>query len=662
MLEGLQSSDAGVRSLAESWVKGAIAKGSGEGMHSLLQPLVKILLESNTKREQKMEKSPTKKVELSRKDAERDKRYAKYYFESLGIENPYEPSKKDQYIDVLLHYTQVFDGSQILYALSLLKLVVSVDPSNFISVIGNTIVDVSIYHMSVNNYVPHQESSSSKQLGSEQTVTPPDTPSTPQPPSLASQKSLLEVILSIIVDLLRSEYHPSLKASPEDLVENLKVKISSSSLLSVVLNELLVILADRSDVSNEGSPGNFKICSPNFVSALVTLCDIQKVSLLLLGKSVEWWMDLSGGRATTSDSGGGGGDKTWSDLARQCHNGSSGGGGGGGGDPGVILKSFYTHLLRVVQCLIALDTQFNQSLPIDTDPASHSGDLITVVSGVKLSSSADLPPVYPSCAIASQPFFKNSLLQVLSDLSLSYFHDDLLCMFASTVSNLLGQQLIEIAPKVVKQLCSNIEKAMAIDSGSRKSHDVIHHKEGISNNVQLVITYFDSILSIISWCFFGDTPFRSSKEESHIRSLDYKLHHRSKGQFFNIIRVKQAEGAKESLSPSAKQPSTMAWIWGVFSTQKLTPFSDSECTSGGAGLYSRVGINSLAGQKIAMLLPAVCNAITDVWVKFCSGSLMNEVGGGTAAAGVGCGWGGVSSGAVESESVLLRKQKMVIEV
>lgn len=655
MLEGLQSSDSAVRSLTQSWVRTAVAKGSGESTHKLLQPLIRILLESHTKRRHKMDELSSKKITLTRKDAERDMKYAKYYFESLGIENPYLPSSKDQYAEIVQYYTQAFDASQILYALSLLQLVVGVDPFNLISTIGNTIIDVSAY-MGQGLHMHTQANDTGKIVTPE--VELPDTPTSLPFPTLSSQKSLLEVILSVCVDLLCSDYHPSLKASPEEEIENLRVKICCAGLLSMLLDELLKILAKHGANSDDSSPSEFKVCSPNFVSALLTLCDIQKVALLLMGKSVEWWVELSsgggGGGGSVSSSTGGGKNRMWSDLARLSQL------GGGSGDPGVILKSFYVHLLQMVQCMIVLDTQFSQSLPIKTISSLQSTDLITVVSGVNISGT--LPAISPGCATASQHFFRDFMLRVLSDFALSGFHNDLLHMLTGTTSNLLSQQLMELGPKVVKQLCSNIEGAVAVTLGPRN----LQQYDSVTANLEkssthLCIAYFDSILSIVTWCLFGDIHLYPLKGKSVFGKSYFRLHHRSSNPFFDIIRVKQAEGPKECYSPMHKQPSAMAWLLGVFSSQKMALGTESvDGISGEAGLFSRVGVGSLAGQHMVMLLPAVYNAMTDVWVEFCFQSAI--VARCASGADGGVFLGGVVSATESMESCLIREHQMVCEV
>ena len=695
MLEGLQSSDSAIRSLTQSWVRAAVAAGGGgEGPHRLLQPLVRILLEADTKRKHRTDALLFKKITLSRHDAEKDMKYAAYYFRSLGMENPYLPSSKNQYLELVKHYTQTFDASQSLYALSLLQLVLGVDPSSFVCTVGNAVVDVSAYttcgtstshcYTSGRARSPTDTPSSSSSLSIPSSLPPPP-PLPPASPALGSQKSLLEVLLSACLDLLCSEYHPSLKPSPEEQLENLRVKISCASLLSSLLEELLKILARQGTSASPSSPtspapdeasfsSEFKVCSPNFVSALLTLCDIQKVALLLMGKAVEWWSDLTCR-----------GEGVWSDVARRL---AGTEGGGIAGTPGTVLRSFFVHLLRVVQCLVVLDTQFSQSLPIRTQPlpppppptattppsspSPSTSDLVTLVSGVEVSGGLLHAVAPPSCATASQYFFREFLLRVLSDSTLVCFHDNLLCMLTVTAPNLLSQQLTELAPQVVKQLCGNIEGAVAatrgVKRGRRGRSEEEDQKEHLKqSDIHLCILYFDTISAITAWCLFGDAahrgvgvagagPERSQLPHPHSQPRCHRLHHRCPNPFFQVTRVTPQEHVRESFSPTSKPPSTMAWLLGVLTAQRMPSSSaggagggvDSDPTSSEGGC-SRVGVGSQAGQQLVMLLPAVYNSMTDMWAEFhCGGS----------------GFGGVASGSVDSgvESDLFRKQSMVFEV
>jgi hypothetical protein len=568
-------------------------------MHLLLQPLVKILWESDTNRKHKFEKvASSKKITLTRKEAEKDMRYARYYFKSLGIENPYLPSSENQHMKMIQHYTQVFDASQILYALNLLQLTLEVDPSNFVSVAGNSVIDVSMYTAAVAGALPHAEGES------------PSTPITPPFPNLSSHKSLLEVVLSLCVDLLRSEYHPSLKSSSLEQADNLHVKISSAKLLAKLLHELLKILDNHSSYS-EDAPAEFKVHSPNFVSALLTLCDVQKVCLLLLGKVVEWWEELRVGTNTSKTNVQDGVRSKVAELSQQrtsCSN------------LAPLLMAFYSHLLRVIQCLVAMDTQFSQSLPINSRPPPEPNNLVTVVSGVTVSS-ATLPAITPNCATASQPFLREFLLQVLSNATLSCLHDNLLCMFTNTLPNLMSQQLTDLAPPVVKHLCVNIEVLVTDGFGSSEAH---HGRNAASGCAQHCVMYFDSILRITMWCLFGNSQPHFHPDQQHPGAAvsHLSIYHRLPDPFYHILRVKQVESSKENFSPLNRQPSTMSWLLGVFTAQRSN--SESDGGVGDISLFSRAGVNSQAGQHIIMLLPATYNSVTDIWTTFYPGVCGSE--------------------------------------
>lgn len=711
MLEGLQSADAAVRGLTQSWVKTSIARGSKQdALVKMVQPLLMILLEPEAQRRHKEEKVSSKKVTLSREDAERDKKYAKYYFESLGIRNPYAPSRKEQYTDTVRHYSQLLDAGQLLYAIFLLQSVFSVAPQMFVSAAGNVMVDMSMYASSVNGTNASasgfpgpstQHASGVDRLQSDCGLfgSVSDT-SSPRMPNPTLQKSLLELTLSVCSDLLRSEYHPSLDVSVDDRLENLKVKTSSAYLLSAILNELLKILAEqesagatagstaRVGVSVVHTPGDFKVFSPYFVSALVALCDLQLVALLLLGKSVEWWREAFLPSAASSN---GGSERRrrkenemWTMLASECS--QSGTEGPYSNHLSIIIHSLYTQMLRVVQCLIALDARFSLSLPAGTQHHHHhhsvsqppNSDQVSIISGVMVSGitspptstllSSSLPAILPSCSTASQPFFRDFLLFVLLDSSLSLFHDNLLHMFLGSISNLLRHQLLELAPKVIMQLCQNVEMVVTPPCDKKQHCDMIVDTDGSSSNVQLCIVYLNSLLDIILWCLFGKTcgADLAARRTSQSMKSNFSLHYRPSNPLFNIVQLFPTDNAKGNLSPTLKQTSTMSWLLGVFSSSQKGPLSGmgvgggvgglgeggGERGSGGSGeggLRSLHGVDSLVGQHVLPLLPAVYNTMADVWTKFHSGGdkkLDGSGGGGRDGDRSGGGVRGAAAGAV----------------
>ena len=695
MLEGLHSSDTATLSVTRSWVKTVMSGGSSNGsLTRLLQPALKILLDPKPLRKPAHEKLGVR-IALSREDAKKDMEYARYYFQSLGIENPYAPSKKEQYSELVVYYSQPVDSSQLLYATSLLQSVMAVEPEMFVCAAGNVMVDVSSLTgtSGTNESIPgipvHSQGGSSTGCGERSDYFSSLEKSResggiagrklecddkiPPSPSPATTKSLLELLLSVCVDMLRSEYHPTLKTSAPDQLENLKVKVTSSSLLSTVLHELLKVLAGKkkevlpgvggggtsSTETGGGGGREWKVSSPSFVSALVALCDVQQVALLLLGRSLQWWGEAFCSSAMGDEYGRRGTGKMWASVAAAGLEASSSGMQARCNLLGVALRSLYCQLLRAVQCLVVLDSQLCMSLEggetrqhqlhqqASSFSYSSKPDLVTVSSGITLPNDSrdstkpphSLPAVIPSVLTASQPYFKAFLLVVLSSSSLSSFHDDLLHMFTATLSNLLHQQVLELAPNLFKQLCTNIERSVSLSTQHGGSIAVeIEDGRGLSlQNSHLCVAYMKSLLGIIHWSLFRV----KTEEKSVIRplsSVSRKPGFISRSQLrntrYDIFQVVQTRFVKENHSPTLKQPSAMSWLLGVFSASQkplsLPGLSGSGSVMGGAtgegggGVMSdgvpvestghpSHGVDSLVGQHVLMLLPAVYNAMAALW-------------------------------------------------
>lgn len=657
MVEGLRSTDAAILSVTRSWVKTALSgKSKDDSLVRLLQPALKILLKPDSQRKP-VNKKPMVRITLSQEDAEKDMKYAQYYFQSLGIENPYSPSVKVQFSELLLCYRQLIDASQLLYALSLVESVVAVDPTMFVLVSGNIMVDVSMVagygglDFSIDH--PHRVA---RECGTG-VDKPKDSLSGSSTegakslsPSHAMHKSLLELLLSVCVDLLRSEYHATLTVSTEDVLEGLKVKVASASLLSTLLEELLNVLAEKKKeglgvakpeaaATTGGSGMEWKVLSPSFVSALIALCDIQLVGLLLLGKSVQWWEEaFCSSQSVNSQNEAVG--ISWASLAAELssHNSCPP---SYGNSLSVLLHSLNAQMLRVVQCLIVLDTQL--SLSYGGEP-NHHGHMqphvlpanktegITTTSGVQLISSPSdsdisrpisLPAVLPGSLTASQPYFREFLLHVLRCPSLSSFHGHFLHMFSATISNLLHQQVLELAPNLVKQLCENIEY-------------VVRHKSAPTekdlSKGHFCVTYLKSVLDVVRWSMFG-----MIEESNSTGKRSYTLRSRLQNSMYGIVQVIQAGTPKQNFSPTLKQTSAMSWLLGVFSVSQKASLSGlgSSGSVGGSGAagardkgvagegggaadtlaQSSHGVDSLVGQHVLMLLPAIYNAMATVWTN-----------------------------------------------
>ena len=676
MLEGLKSEDVAVKHFVQSWVRFTVTKKTG--LQQVLQPLVKMLLDASSLRRQYTRPIPGYR-ELSAKDAEKDPAYAKYYYASLGIADPFAALKKDQYSDILLLYNQVFDASQVLYALSLLQSTIAVDPLSIITCMGVTVVDTTTY---VRSSLQHGSSNKQthflpifKKKADSHKDGPTDCHSTVTAPPLVIRKSILELLVSSCVDFLRSEYPESLEASLDDHLQNVRVKLASADVLNIILCTFAKILSrthkepsldhvNESEADSSLAGGAGVVNAASFVTALMALCDVQKITLLQLAHIVQVLRSLVNGTSKN----------VWVEFSRFVAANDL-------NSPSTLLQSLFVHLLKLTQSLITLDTQCSTVNPSTTTPISASTSLPAAGDTTALKDSS-LPPVLSNLSTASQPFFHAFVSEVLADSSLSHLHEHLLSMFVNTMANLLGHQLDELAPKILKQICNNLEKSLQSGkSGSRifesvtssRLHDKISGNQKVDVSSQdssflgkLAVLYLEIVVSIIHWCLFGDLHLSHTHPDDHTRS---KLHHHSLNLFWEGIRVAQVENSDSALSPTSKQPSTIAWLFGVFSTaaQKGEVSGESgSSTYQPSASRPRVGVNSRAAQYIAMLLPAVYNAITELWRSYFSvGSSMSRVSSSSSLPGGGEGMTavGVSSGSwLFEEKTLERRSRLESEV
>ena len=121
---------------------------------------------------------------------------------------------------------------------------------------------------------------------------------------------------------------------------------------------------------------------------------------------------------------------------------------------------------------------------------------------------------------------------------------------------------------------------------------------------ELAVSYMESLVAIVLWCYFGDSQLTCLSElTQHVSSM-----------FWKANTITELEHSGDPLSPMLKQPSTMSWLFGVFSTsnQKGMALNDVGAKT------PQVGIGSKVGQYILMLLPAVYNVVTEIWRHFCA--------------------------------------------
>ena len=693
MLEGLQNKDAAVRHFVGSWVRHITSREEDTGR--LLQPLLRILAKAEPLRRSELSRCPYSpyEVRLTKEEAAKDPAYAKYYFASLGFSDPEEATKKSQYKDSLLYYVQVFDISQVLYSLSLLLSTVSVDPTTIISCMSSMVVDSVSYLNLVSNQatidIHRTDHSNSDTLSSKDLNVSHNDSEQLQPGS--SRKSILELLLTTCIRFLQSEFYQSLDASLDDHLDHISVKILCAELLEVVHTEFVRILGkahssshsdgisqaaqatanstNESDVLHVPDRGA-SVTNASYVTALVTLCDVQKSTLLLLAGVVQEIRELERkdreggvGESASSLSSSNGkllhdrwkGASTgqisraalWRQLLTQHKQGRAGRKQRSSvevTDPVIPLGSLFIHLLKLVQSLITLDSQcqvcakFSGSKSAATTPLSLSA-LSSKTAGVKLSNGNDLPPVISGITTASQPFFQLLLLDLLGDSSLGHLHTLVLAMFTTIMPNLLGYQVDELAPKILKQLCSNLEQPR----NSEKLHELKSHQKGkiISSREQKdikrnSISYLEAVVTIILWCLFGEKDGGFSLQNGNKASWLYLVHtnpspyRQSLNLFWRVTSVAEREEKRLDHTPTLKQTSTIAWLFGVFSQKGGV----AEIGSGGGGTgmgggggerdggsavsnttigASSTGLTSLVGQYVIMLLPAVYKVLTDLW-------------------------------------------------
>ena len=559
MVEGLQSRDSTVRGLVQAWVHAATTRGH---LDSIIAPLVRIILDQNDKRKVYTgQPSDNGLLEDS----------GKYYYSPAGPSDVHLTQDEE----MKLVYSQVIDTDQVLYALSLLQAVLFVDPGTVIRNLASSQVSLGTYGFYDRTHITSSELSS-------------------------GQKSLLEVILLSLTAFIRSEYPDTLDITSSDVAENLRMKCTAVEMMSFLTLQFSLILSSVSEtdsgssatVSGTGSSRGL-IHNPSYLSALVTLCDVQKVLLLCLSQVTG---SLSQ-KLTTSPSSNGtcvgnGVTPTINETSRSA--------GVGREDgtrvdrtPSVPLRVLFVHLLRCLHNLISLEAQCIPSSPAAMTPSSK-------VTKRSLSSANQ---IQPGLSTAGQPFFQSLVTDTLSDSSLSHLHSPLLHMFSAALPY-LGSQVDDLAPKILLQLCLNLEASVL----SRKTGSEQRLRDGLRSAVSTgdgtaVVTSLQALVDIVHYCLFGE----------HAPEGAATLKHNSLNRFWDASPLRRVDESEEASSPTSKQPSAMSWLFGVFATAAQSKTASSPV---GAKMPKLGLSHSKIGHSILMLLPAVYNALTELWTWF----------------------------------------------
>jgi hypothetical protein len=481
--------------------------------------------------------------------------------------------------EMRLLYTQVLDSDQVLYALSLTQAVLSVHPVSVITSLAMSQVNLSTYG-----------------AGGEG-VTEQSVCGTPQ-------KSLLEVILLSLAAFIRSEYSPAVEVTLANVVENLRVKSTAVEIIGFLLYQFSTILSSSSSSSEQqassassrttGSSRGL-VHNPSYVSALVTLCDVQKVLLLTLLQVVRNLREFTATTECVFE--GLSGEAPPIKAINKAHPPVEEAGSSRvikiGEIPSTPQQVLFVNLLRCLHNLVSLETQCIPSSPAPVTPSSKH---------TKRSLSSTDTLVRPGLSTIAQPFFQSLVVETLADPSLSSLHPHLLHMFSATLPH-PSAQLDDLAPKILRQLCRNLEAGVA-EGKSRSKEETSRESTETSSGGMAVVSNVQALVNIILCCLFGDSPLQS-----------VSLKHSSLNRFWDAGYVSRSDESEEVSTPTSKQPSTMSWLLGVFAGG-----GQSKPASSPVGARSpKLGLSQgKVGRSIRLLLPAMYNALTEVWTWFSS--------------------------------------------
>ena len=469
-----------------------------------------------------------------------------------------------------LVYTQLLDTDQVLYALSLLQAVLYVDPATTIGSLATSLVNTSTYGYShVSNSATGDQSST-------------------------GQKSLLEVILLSLAAFVRSEYPPSLDVTPSDEVQNLRVKSAAVEMTSFFLLQFSLVLSSSTAATvsaGGGVPGSSTdliIHNPSYVSALVTLCDVQKVLLVSLSQVFRYLRSSYSTGVCGSGEGVAGGTNEETPIVK-VGNGASTASMTSEKNSAKVDRVLFVHLLRCLHNLISLEAQCIPASPAPVTPSLKRS----------LSSTNH---IHPGLSTATQPFFEALLTDILADSSLPNLHVPLLHMFSAALPN-LSTQLDSLVPKILRQLCRNLETSVHSD---KRTMERVSSRENFDprpvgcEDGTIVVGNVHALVNIIHYFLFGEFPTRRSGA----------LRYNPLNRFWDASCLGCVDNSEEAISPTSKQQTAMSWLFGVFAQNKAA--------SSPVGAKSpKLGLShSKSGQSILLLLPAVYNALTEVWTWF----------------------------------------------
>ena len=243
----------------------------------------------------------------------------------------------------------------------------------------------------------------------------------------ASTAKYLEIMLSVSLYYIRSEFHDTIEASPEDIEGNFCVQVASAEVLTKLCYLLLEIASD--------SGSGFS----SFICDMLARSKIQRIALHCLlstvyavnadyRDSVSTGVYSMVGCANLSET-------QWYSLSQMNH---------------LELQS---SLLKLIKALIFLEnvigTENPANTPKPTDSKSKKKESAVVPSAVSIFTYVPYEP------IVSQPMFISVVLSALKEHKWFHRHENWVRLVISCLPK-FKQSLAKTVVPVVDQLCSNM--------------------------------------------------------------------------------------------------------------------------------------------------------------------------------------------------------------
>ena len=306
------------------------------------------------------------------------------------------------------------------------------------------------------------------------------------------------------------------------------------------------------------------------------------------------------------------------------------------------IQPLYQQLLKAVHCEIVLESSASDL--VESPCVSH----LKTRSRNDITSLRELEYV-PGNAVTSQPMFLHIVNSILSSVSFSHIHIQLLSILKLSLSS-FKEDLDVIAPKILKLICKNIKEIIKRKAHSETSIppntvDEFSIENSSNSNTQfscssneLIVAYIQAISSIVHYCLLPNicdndvVPF----PKANASSLNPVLHYQVPDPFWDLPSTNHHNmespfqvSAKSAYNQQEKSSSMFAWLFGG----AFSGGDDIEVDRYEEEQRGYCGVSSPAGQKVLWLLQHVYGTVTRLWREYCSlegrkkraGSMMRRV-------------------------------------